>query len=204
MQLVSTGGPGVLAIDNGANDDPRGGVITNLYSDAVFTTSVTTGASKPAYAASPADMDLNNFTLNATGAETLTISLTDTDFNGNGNGGTLIQDGAAAPTVALVGRHCHLHDLQGPGKNHRVRDDARVQHARAVRTGSILGDTGGSPWSAGRLLDDPGRHTRLPTAAGSMSFDFSSINDSPEPSTLAIAGLGVLGLVGYGLRRRPA
>ena len=54
MQLVSTGGPGVLAIDNGANDiNPLAGVITNLYSDAVFTTSVTTGASKPAYAASP-------------------------------------------------------------------------------------------------------------------------------------------------------
>lgn len=39
------------------------------------------------------------------------------------------------------------------------------------------------------------------TASGSGTFSASPV---PEPSTMAIAGLGALGFIGYGLRRRKA
>ena len=40
---------------------------------------------------------------------------------------------------------------------------------------------------------------------GSVSFDYSADNTLvPEPSSMMLAVLGVLGLVGYGLRRRKA
>ena len=40
---------------------------------------------------------------------------------------------------------------------------------------------------------------------GTASFDYSADNTLvPEPSSLTLAVLGVLGLVGYGLRRRKA
>jgi MYXO-CTERM domain-containing protein len=40
---------------------------------------------------------------------------------------------------------------------------------------------------------------------GTSSFDYSADNTLvPEPSSLTLAGLGLLGLVGYGLRRRKA
>ena len=146
-------------------------------------------------------MDLNNFTLNATGAGTLTISLTDTDFNGNGNGGTLIQmvggtNGGPAGSTATFTTY---------------KDPGNTEFGTTLAF-STLGPFGPGAFSA--TPEDPHGPldaysmtqvaTLVFTGAGSMSFDFSSINDSPEPSTLAIAGLGVLELVGYGLRRRPA
>ena len=39
---------------------------------------------------------------------------------------------------------------------------------------------------------------------GTASFDYRSSSTVPEPPSLTLAGLGVLGLVGYGLRRRKA
>jgi MYXO-CTERM domain-containing protein len=43
------------------------------------------------------------------------------------------------------------------------------------------------------------------TAGGDMNFSaHENLTAVPEPSTMAIAGLGVLGLIGYGLRRRRA
>ena len=40
---------------------------------------------------------------------------------------------------------------------------------------------------------------------GTASFDYSADNTLvPEPPSLTLAGLGVLGLVDYGLRRRKA
>jgi hypothetical protein len=39
------------------------------------------------------------------------------------------------------------------------------------------------------------------TAVGPSGIPVTSV---PEPTTLAIAGLGALGMIGYGLRRRKA
>jgi MYXO-CTERM domain-containing protein len=40
--------------------------------------------------------------------------------------------------------------------------------------------------------------------AGSVSFDYRASSIVPEPPSLTLAGLGLLGLVGYTLRRRKA
>jgi hypothetical protein len=42
------------------------------------------------------------------------------------------------------------------------------------------------------------------TAFSIMEQRFSQVAGVPEPSTMALAGLGALGLIGYGLRRRKA
>lgn len=45
--------------------------------------------------------------------------------------------------------------------------------------------------------------TQLAASGGHTSWS-GTITASPEPSTMALAGLGTLGLIGYGLRRRKA
>ena len=43
--------------------------------------------------------------------------------------------------------------------------------------------------------------------SGASGFNYggtSSVTAVPEPSTMAIAGIGALGMIGYGLRRRKA
>ena len=71
-------------------------------------------------------------------------------------------------------------------------------------TGSFSGSTSNSHGTLGTYS-----MTEVVTIAfngpGSVSFDYSADNTLvPEPPSLTLAGLGVLGLVGYGLRRRKA
>ncbi len=47
------------------------------------------------------------------------------------------------------------------------------------------------------------REPKVP-AAKSVIANSTVLALAPEPSTMAIAGLGALGMIGYGLRRRKA
>jgi len=45
--------------------------------------------------------------------------------------------------------------------------------------------------------------TNINVGAGGFNYGgTSSVTPVPEPSTMAIAGLGALGMIGYGIRRR--
>jgi PEP-CTERM motif len=73
--------------------------------------------------------------------------------------------------------------------------------------GGFSGDksVGHGPLGTYSLTDEVAITFAASTATQTVSFD-QSLNNSvaPEPSTMALAGLGALGFIGYGLRRRRA
>src|SRR3954452_14454608 len=77
LQVVSSGGPGVVVTDNVPPDlDPALGSIVSLYHDSIFTSVTSVGTSKPQLGFPGHDeMDLNNFSIAASGPGTLTIML---------------------------------------------------------------------------------------------------------------------------------
>src|SRR5690349_4665565 len=91
LQVVSSGGPGVVITDNVPPDlDPAVGAIISTYSDSVFSLVTNVGTSKPILGGpGHSEMDLNNFSVDASGPGTLTIMLTDTGFNGLGSSGVV-------------------------------------------------------------------------------------------------------------------
>jgi hypothetical protein len=52
------------------------------------------------------------------------------------------------------------------------------------------------------LVNNGGTAGQGPTALSGLDQQFSEVNPVPEPSTMAIGGLGALAFIGYGLRRR--
>jgi hypothetical protein len=72
---------------------------------------------------------------------------------------------------------------------------------------------GGTPGLTKILAANTGTYTLSQTVVltginvGASGFNFGGTSDvtaTPEPSTMALAGLGALGLIGYGVRRRKA
>jgi len=53
------------------------------------------------------------------------------------------------------------------------------------------------------MFEAASKHTQVNTQ-GTTTVDGLDVASVPEPSTMALAGLGALGLIGYGLRRRKA
>jgi hypothetical protein len=201
IQLVSSGGPGLLVTDNVAPDlDPTSGAITTLYNDSVFSVATTTGTSKPLLGGPGlADMDLNNITVDSKGAGTLTVYLTDTGFNGLGFGG-LVTSLVGGTLSSGAGSSVSFRSYIGPADN---------PFALTIPF-SPLGPFGPGAFS-GATSDPHGPlgnfsmtqvATIVFTGKGSASFDYETLSTVPEPSSLALAALGSLGAVGFVLRRR--
>jgi len=124
-----------------------------------------------------------------------------------GFSGTLtIADGSHTITVTFSGYQLNV----GSGS-------ATLQTALSGSTTSISANFGNNSFSQPETLS-LSLTGLAPNAPGAGSFGFANFtgNDSgntsasltiasvPEPSSLAIAGIGALGLIGYGLRRRKA
>jgi hypothetical protein len=202
LQLTSTGGG-----DSGVTTGANGRVMFSgaLPGDPNFLTNVTTGLSKgslgvPGSTATNAIMDLNSVDVAATGPGVLTIKLSDTDFTDNNSGHTLtvaiggtLSAGASLTAQTFEAKSNLQFDMSGfagPLQSFSAPPIA-FSGTESVTRGPL------GTFSMTEVV------TITFTQAGSVSFDYRA-NSVPEPSSLTLASLGLLGLVGYCLRRRKA
>jgi MYXO-CTERM domain-containing protein len=203
LQLTSAAG-GDSGVITGAN----GFVMFSgpLSGDTNFMVNVTTGLSKgslgvPGSTATNAIMDLNSVNVAATGAGVLTIKLSDTDFTDNNQGvtlavsigGTLPPNGSLTAQTFEAKSNLNFDTTGFAGPLLSFSTPPTSFSADANKNHGPLGT-----YSLTEVV------TLTFTQAGTVSFDFRSSSTVPEPSSLTLAVLGVLGLVGYGLRRRKA
>jgi hypothetical protein len=175
--------------------------------DVNFTVNVTTGLSKgslgvPGSTATNAIMDLNSVNVASTGAGTLTIMLSDTDFTDSNLGGTL--EGAIGGTLPPGGRLTAQTFEAKSNVNFDTSGFAGPLQSFGLPLVSFSGDIGKTHGPLG-IYSMTQVVTVTFAQAGSVSFDYRATSSIPEPPSLTLAALGLLGgLVGYGLRRRKA
>jgi len=191
-----------------------GGLVsfTSAPFDSKFTLVTVTGTSKPLNgSAANAAEDTNTIDISTSGPATLTIRLTDTGFTATGPG-TLSTALSASAFVAGAGSTV---------SGQTFKDPSNVEFGTGGFASTKLSH-GTGPFAV--MAAD--LHGNIPTTysmtqvitvtfAGAgpavLNLTYTSRNPSspvvntvPEPSTMALGGLGSLGLIGYGLRRRKA
>jgi hypothetical protein len=204
MLSDSLDGASVTIADNGLGDlNPALGVITFSGTVGEFAINVTSGLSKPVLGSlSLPQMDLNSLDTKLAGsaADTLTIKLTDTDFvpfSGLGTltttaGGTLAGSVTSMKVQAFLDPTNTEFGTPGPG--------AQLTFSTSPFAGS--NSVGFGPLAAPYSLTMVETIT-AGAGAGSISFDnHLFVTNAPEPASLTLLGLGALGLLGYGWRKR--
>jgi hypothetical protein len=178
-----------------------------LPGDATFTVNVTTGLSKgssgePGSTPTNAIMDLNSVNVQAVGPGILTIMLTDTGFTDLGLGGSLeVHIGGTLPTAGSLSATTFK---SSSNLEFDTSGFAGPTQSFSAPPLSFSGDATKSHGLLGTYSMTQVVNVNF-TTPSSASFDYKSTNTiTPEPSTMALAGLGALGLIGYGLRRRKA
>jgi hypothetical protein len=209
MRLLSSGGgdTGVIVGTGGAV-----GFAGVLPGDSTLFINSTTGVSKPILgSATDPTMDLNSINVRIspeTKTDVLTILLSDTNFGPSGRGsleadiGGTLDAGMSLtarafkdPTNTEFGMSGTVVTL-GPFTN----PTTKTQPFAAA--GSAPHGALSFPYSMTQavIITFPPSSSTL-----TVSFDFHIHNAAaPEPSSMALAGLGALGLIAYGLRRRKA
>ncbi|MBI3467298.1 MAG: PEP-CTERM sorting domain-containing protein [Planctomycetes bacterium] len=198
-----TVGVDVLVTDGGVGDiNATTGVITFSGSFGVWIVNVTTTISKPVLPNTlySAELDLNSVNVNSASSGSLQIRATDTGFSlvpGAGNTAYQISSigGVTSGSVSFT-QYVDTRDapfgtgvtpgLQGP-----------FGPGAFSGTATLTFPYSGGPFSITEV-------TTITHGAGfqATSFNASSHIITPEPTSLALLGIGALGMVGYGVRRR--
>jgi hypothetical protein len=123
--------------------------------------------------------------------------------------GSTVPTGWPYSSTATVGT---LNDLAagGAGPTHLIIGPPDASNAYSNANGSIAGNSSHNPFlNQSATFTIGGAGILASTAITAVTFSFGTTSGTdvtgvlvPEPSALAIAGLGALGFIGYGLRRR--
>jgi hypothetical protein len=195
----SVDGGAALSCADGAGCDTNtaAGVVTVNQSFGDFSINVTTGLSKPVLTGGDPLMDLNTVNLQMSGgAHTLAIAFSDTDF-GIYNGRVLMQYGGSLSGVGASFEQSAYYDAGNALFGQGTLIGTAGSGAGAY-SGTIDGGWSPSgPYSVTEILT-------LKSAGGMTMFSGDFEVNVPEPGTLALVGLALLGLAVAYRRRRVA
>jgi hypothetical protein len=192
MQLeLASGGQSMTFADTGNT----GVVTTGDVSVGAFTVNVATGFSTALSPGSVALLDLNSFNATSSAGGTMTITLENSysgPIQGLGAFGTVggtITNGTVTASAFVDPPNSVLQDLSATASSSSGGQAAIVSGAGST----TFANTGTFSLYETFVI--------TLNAGGSFSADASNMV-VPEPSSLAVAVIGALGMIGFGLRRR--
>jgi len=184
-----------------AGSSATNGIVSLNFTSGIFT--VTGSADGPGVLGA-GTVDLSTTTITSTGAGTITIVVNVTGLTSPSGAGTLsetitgheISGGSFTSSFVSVGDNSNTSTL-GPATPPGTQTPA----VTTLNGSSSVAFTAVPTYALDQVL------TFTFSGAGQISISSDATTTFaavPEPSSMAIAGLGALGMIGYGLRRRKA
>lgn len=195
LSLQVDGGPAYVCADGAACDtNSLAGIVSVNQALGDFVVNMTSGLSKPLLVGGDPLMDLNTLNVQVSGAHTLLITFSDNNFDIHG--GVFKMDfGGALSGAGASFEHSAYYDAD----NALFAQDTLIGQVGPLGPGGFGGVVGygfspDAPYSVTQVLS-------LRTAGGFTTFSGDFEVNVPEPTTLALLGLGLLGFAAVRRRR---